>query len=179
MPLRVSKVYLDLGQPASPLQGHEISNLRIFLEDIAQEKGFDPRDFHSWESIGNAEIEKRVCIGFILLRLLWQLSLLNKCLQGGSYMLQRRGGLATVIKQAFPEAVFAQWRNSNCVNTNKWKNCGRINILRFSQRQVGLSSSGWNNFRLEVSNLCLLFQHRKILAWVRRETHATVETFPT
>ena len=47
---------------ASPLPGHEVSNLRIFLDDIAQEKRFDPRDFHSWESIGNAEINKRVCM---------------------------------------------------------------------------------------------------------------------
>ncbi len=89
---------------ASALQGHEISNLRIFLEEIAKEKGFDPLDIHSWESIGNAEINKRVCIGFILTRAL----VLTKYLKGGSYMLKRRGGLTTVIKKVFPEAVLAQ-----------------------------------------------------------------------
>jgi len=42
------------------LQRYEISDLRRFLEEIANDQGFDSLDFPSWEAIGNAEIVNRV-----------------------------------------------------------------------------------------------------------------------
>ncbi len=45
---------------------NDIHNCRRFLEDIAKEKGFDPLNFHSWNSLGYTEVVKRVCLRFTL-----------------------------------------------------------------------------------------------------------------
>jgi len=39
---------------------NDIRNCRRFFEDIAKEKGFDPLDFRSWDSLGYTNILKRV-----------------------------------------------------------------------------------------------------------------------
>ncbi len=44
---------------------NDIRNCRRFLEEIAKEKGFDPLDFHSWDSLGYTEILKRVSDSFL------------------------------------------------------------------------------------------------------------------